>query len=203
VASTPESIVRAIRESAFTYFSKPFTVSTVTEMVTSALNSPVGDDDIEVLSARPNWLGLRMRCKIQTADRLLQFLREMGTDLPSSEQENVASAFREILVNAIEHGGGSNPENKISIIYVRTHRAIIYYVRDPGTGFSFGELAHAAVSNPIDAPTEHTQVRDRLGMRPGGFGILLTRQLVDELIYNETGNEAMLIKYVNPAASTG
>jgi len=27
--------------------------------------------------------------------------------------------------------------------------------------------------------------------------------LVDELIYNETGNEAMLIKYVNPAASTG
>ena len=29
VASTPENIVRAIRESAFTYFSKPFTVCAV------------------------------------------------------------------------------------------------------------------------------------------------------------------------------
>ena len=198
VAGTPGSIVRAIRESAFTYFSKPFAVSTVTDMVTSALSSPAGDDDIEVLSARPDWLGLRLRCKIQTADRILQFLREMGTDLPPAEQENVASAFREILVNAIEHGGGSNPENKVSITYVRTQRAIIYYVRDPGKGFSFGELTHAAVSNPVDAPTEHAEIRDRLGMRPGGFGILLTRQLVDELIYNETGNEAMLIKYVKP-----
>src|SRR5439155_12055602 len=51
VAGTPGSIVRAIRESAFTYFSKPFAVSTVTDMVTSALSSPAGDDDIEVLSA--------------------------------------------------------------------------------------------------------------------------------------------------------
>jgi anti-sigma regulatory factor (Ser/Thr protein kinase) len=203
VASTPENIVRAIRERAFTYFSKPFTVCAVTDMVASALSIPAADDDIEVLSARPDWLGLRMRCKIQTADRLLQFLREMETDLPLAEQENVASAFREILVNAIEHGGGSNPENKVSITYVRTKRAIIYYVRDPGKGFSFGELPHAAVSNPIHSPTEHTEIRDRLGMRPGGFGILLTRQLVDELIYNETGNEAMLIKYIKPGMPPG
>ena len=38
--------------------------------------------------------------------------------------------------------------------------------------------------------------RDKLGMRPGGFGILLTRALVDELLYNEKGNEALLIKYL-------
>src|SRR5258708_3003575 len=149
VASTPENIVRPIRDSAFTYFSKPFAVCTVSDMVASGLSSPAADDDIEVLSARPDWLGLRMRCKIQTADRILQFLREMETDLPLAEQENVASAFREILVNAIEHGGGSNPENKVSITYVRTRGAIIYYVRDPRKGFSFGELPHAAVSNPV------------------------------------------------------
>ena len=33
-------------------------------------------------------------------------------------------------------------------------------------------------------------------MRPGGFGIMMTRQLVDELIYNEQGNEVLLIKYL-------
>jgi hypothetical protein len=37
--------------------------------------------------------------------------------------------------------------------------------------------------------------RAALGMRPGGFGIMLTRALVDELIYNEKGNEALLIRY--------
>jgi anti-sigma regulatory factor (Ser/Thr protein kinase) len=35
-------------------------------------------------------------------------------------------------------------------------------------------------------------------MRPGGFGILLTRSFVDELLYNEKGNEALLIKYLHP-----
>ena len=196
VASTPESIVRSLRARAFTCFSKPFAITAVADMVAHALSGSSWDDDIEVLSARPDWLGLRLRCKLETAERILQFLRELGTDLPAAEQENIAAAFREILVNAIEHGGGSDPAKRVYITYVRTKRFILYYVRDPGKGFSFGELAHAAVSNPVDAPTEHAEVRNQMGLRPGGFGILLTRQLVDELIYNETGNEAMLIKYL-------
>jgi hypothetical protein len=35
-----------------------------------------------------------------------------------------------------------------------------------------------------------------LGLRPGGFGILLTRNIIDELIYGEMGNEVVLIKYL-------
>ena len=38
--------------------------------------------------------------------------------------------------------------------------------------------------------------RAELGLRPGGLGILLTRNLVDELIYNEAGNEVVFIKYL-------
>jgi len=197
VVSTPENIVRAIRERAFTYFSKPFSMSAVAEMVASALAGGAGDDDIEVFSALPNWLGLRLRCKVETADRIVQFVRELGMDLPAAEQERIATAFREILLNAIEHGGGSDPEKKVSIAYARTERAILYYVRDPGKGFSFSKLAHAAVSNPASAPFEHAEIRNQLGLRPGGFGILLIRKLVDELIYNEAGNEALLIKYLN------
>jgi hypothetical protein len=32
-------------------------------------------------------------------------------------------------------------------------------------------------------------------MRPGGFGILATKGIVDELIYSEKGNEVLLIKH--------
>jgi DNA-binding response OmpR family regulator len=196
VANTPENIIRAIRERAFSYFSKPFTINAVIEMVERALSSTASGNDIEVLSARPNWLELRLRCKMETADRILQFLREMGIGLPPAEQENIATAFREILFNAIEHGGGSDPDKSVKVTYVRTERAVLYLVRDPGKGFSFQKLSHAAVANPLDSPFEHAEIRERLGMRPGGFGIFMTRELVDELIYNEAGNEVLLIKYL-------
>lgn len=200
-ASTPERIIRAMRDQAFGYLSKPFSARALNEVVQRAFSAPVWQDDIEVLSARPAWIALQLRCKIETADRILQFLREMGMDLPPAEREHIGMAFRELLLNAIEHGGQSDPRKKVYLAYVRTNRAIIYYLRDPGAGFSFSNLAHAAVSNPPDAPFEHTEVRDSLGLRPGGFGILLTRNVVDELIYNEKGNEVLLIKYlVTPGA---
>lgn len=195
-ASTPENVIRAIRENAFAYFSKPFTMETVAQMVERALESKHSEDDIGVVSASPNWLGLRLRCKMETADRILQFLRELGTDFPASERDNIGMAFREILLNAIEHGGGSDPNKFVDVSYVRARKALFYYVRDPGPGFSFEGLAHAAVANPADSPFEHTEVREQLGMRPGGFGIFLTRQLVDEVVYSQKGNEVILIKYL-------
>jgi CheY-like chemotaxis protein len=197
VANTPESVMSAISQQAFSYFSKPFTIDAVSEMAARALESRPAEDDIEVFSARPEWLGIRVRCKVETADRILQFVRELSTDLPAGERDNIATAFREILLNAIEHGGGSDPNQKVTVEYIRTQRALLYYVRDPGKGFSFKTLPHAAVSNPLNSPFEHTQVREEIGMRPGGFGILMTRQLVDELIYNEAGNEVLLIKYLS------
>ncbi len=41
-------------------------------------------------------------------------------------------------------------------------------------------------------------VRDTLGLREGGYGILIARGLVDELQYNETGNQVRLVKYFPP-----
>src|SRR6516164_4306948 len=140
VANTPENVIRAIREQAFAYFSKPFTLNAIEEMVERALASGTSEDDIDVLSARPNWLELRLRCKLETADRILQFLREMRTGIPPAEEENIATAFREILFNAIEHGGGSDPQKTVSITYVRAEKAILYRIRDPGKGFSFDKL---------------------------------------------------------------
>jgi DNA-binding response OmpR family regulator len=198
VASTPDNIVRAIRDRAFSYFSKPFTVNAVAEMAERALSGTDAEDDIQVLSARPHWLGLRVRCKLETAGRIVQFISELGVGLPAAEKERVTTAFREILLNAIEHGAGSDPDKRVFITYVRTKRAALYYVRDPGKGFSFEHLEHAAVSNPQDSPVEHAEIREKLGMRPGGFGIMMTRQLVDDLIYNEHGNEVLLIKYMDP-----
>jgi anti-sigma regulatory factor (Ser/Thr protein kinase) len=37
--------------------------------------------------------------------------------------------------------------------------------------------------------------RSEMGLRPGGFGMLIVRQVVDEVVYNEHGNEVILIKH--------
>jgi len=194
--NTPVNLIRSIREHAFSYFSKPFSTSAVVEIVTQTLCAPDWRDDIEVLSAKPDWIALRLCCKFETADRILQFLRELGMDLPAEEQEDIATAFRELLLNAIEHGGKLDPKKNVNVSFVRTKRAIIYHVRDPGEGFSFEALSHAAVANAPDDPFAHAEVRGQLGLRPGGFGILMTRRMVDELIYNEKGNEVLLIKHL-------
>ncbi len=50
----------------------------------------------------------------------------------------------------------------------------------------------------------HEQIREEKGLRPGGFGILIAREMVDEMIYNESHNEVILIKYLtntSPAES--
>ena len=178
--NTPENLARSLRDHAFTYFSKPFSASTVVDMVARALESPVAPGDIEVLSARPDWVALRLRCKLEIADRLVQFFRELQLDLTADQMADIAMAFRELLMNAIEHGGRADPELKVEVAYIRISQAILYYIRNPGQGFSFGNLPHAAVSASPDDPFRHVEVRSQIGMRPGGFGIFMTRQIADD-----------------------
>lgn len=72
-------------------------------------------------------------------------------------------------------------------------------VKDPGEGFTLEEIEHAAVSNPQDDPFRHMASREAKGLRPGSYGVLLTKKLVDDLLYDQKGNEVMLIKYLNVA----
>jgi anti-sigma regulatory factor (Ser/Thr protein kinase) len=80
---------------------------------------------------------------------------------------------------------------------IRTARSMVFRVRDPGPGFRKESLTHAAVANTPADPTAHIMLRREQGMRAGGYGLLLASGTVDELIYNETGNEAILIKYLD------
>ena len=78
---------------------------------------------------------------------------------------------------------------------------LLYRIADPGPGFSPDKLEHAAVNNDNDSPYGHMRVREEKGLRPGGFGLLMTRTLVDELIWNEAHNEVVFVKYLNNSTS--
>lgn len=194
--STPADVIAAMRERAFSYFSQPYSMEAFAQMLHLATTGPVWDEGIEIMAATPSWIRLLARCDLKTADRLLQFIHEIA-DLPILERTLVGAAFRELLMNAIEHGARFNSSQHVEISYIRAKHMVLCKVKDPGEGFSLEELKHSAVSNPPDEPLRHMDVRKEQGLRPGGFGILLSQKIVDELIYGEKGNEVLLVKYLN------
>jgi anti-sigma regulatory factor (Ser/Thr protein kinase)/ActR/RegA family two-component response regulator len=195
--STPADVIAAMRERAFSYFSQPYSVAVLEQMLRLATTGPVWDEGIEVLSATPEFIELVARCDLKTADRLVQFIHEVA-DLPLKERDSVGLAFREMLMNAIEHGAKFDATQHVGISYIRARHMVLCRVKDPGEGFSLQEITHAAVMNPPSDPIRHNAIREEQGLRPGGFGILLTQKIIDELIYGEQGNEVVLIKYLKP-----
>lgn len=195
--ATPDDVIEALRLQVFTVFSTPFVTGEVASMIVLALEQDRWRDAIELTSSLPRWITMRVACNLINGERLVRFMTEHRSDLPEEERDDLMSAFREVLMNAMEHGAGFDDEKVIEVTAARTGRAIVYHFRDPGSGFDRASLPQAAISNPPDKPLQHLEYRAEHGIRPGGFGILIAKQLVDELVYNERGNEVILVKYMD------
>ena len=150
---------------------------------------------IETLSLAPNWVSLRVPCQIENVDAVLELLEPRDVQLDSKKHDEMCTAVREVLMNAIEHGGGCDPNLTVELTCIKTHDSVMVLVRDPGRGFQADNLTHAAIGNPPDGTNlEHAEIRESQGMRPGGFGIFMARRMVDDLIYNAAGNEVLIVK---------
>ena len=124
-------------------------------------------------------------------------MTEYRSDLSSGDHDLLMTAFREMLLNAMEHGAGFDPEKVIEVTAAKTKRTVVFHFRDPGDGFDRDDLRHAATSSQPDDVMASVMERVEAGKRPGGFGMLIVRQIVDELVYNERGNEVLMIKYLS------
>ena len=192
---TPETLLQAIREQAYHYLTKPVDPETLVHLVADALSAN-SVPPIEVLSAKPHWVELLVPCEMAAAERIQEFMSRLQATLPEDVRDSVSQVFREMLSNAIEWGGRLDPNRKVRISYLHARRMVLYRIADPGPGFKIEELTHAAVAySPGDLT--HTVVRQDKGIRPGGFGILMAKQMVDELLYNEAHNEVLFVKYLD------
>jgi len=195
-AATSHDVIAAIRAHVFACFTAPFELPEVIDMVRAALSATDWRDGIEVVSGLPHWLTLRVSCHLLTAERLVAFMSELQTAVPDEQRDLLIAAFRELLLNAMEHGAGFDPDKVIEVTAAKTARAIVYHFRDPGNGFDPDDLGHAAASPTPDDVVISALRRAEKGLRPGGFGMLIARQVADELVYNERRNEVLLIKHL-------
>jgi CheY-like chemotaxis protein len=143
----------AIRGRAYNYFHKPLQAAPLAEMVHQALQCSSWQNDVKVVSARKDWIGLEVRCKLEAADRAVHLLGELEIDMAPDVWEDVSSAFRELLLNAIEHGGKGDARKRVQVSVLRTAKALVVHLQDPGKGFSLEKLEHSALANPEDDPT--------------------------------------------------
>jgi anti-sigma regulatory factor (Ser/Thr protein kinase) len=193
---TDADVVGALKAQVFAAYTAPADPREIADMAATALKTEDWRRGIEVVSGLPTWMTLRVACGLVSADRITRFLTEWESALPEDERNLLMTAFREMVLNAMEHGAQFDPGQVIEVTAARTDRAIVFHIRDPGPGFDRTRLAHAAKASDPDSVMSAMEKRESDGLRSGGFGMLIVRQVVDEMVYNERGNEVLLIKHL-------
>jgi DNA-binding response OmpR family regulator len=193
-----EDKVRGLQVGADRYVTKPFTADQLHQAIREALAM---HDDMNKRGTEG-----AVRFHLQSDTQYLEELNHLLTSLflfsglEQTQARQLATAVRELGTNAIEWGHQKQAERIVTVDYRIDPDKVTIDIKDTGPGFNPQNLPHAA--NPDD-PVGHMMVRETLGMREGGFGILMSRGLVDELSYNDKGNEVRLVKYCPTGPRTG
>jgi DNA-binding response OmpR family regulator len=189
----PEDKVRGLQVGANRYLTKPFTADSLHRAIDEAL---AWKEDLQRRGTEGE-IHFRLQSDQQYLDELNHLLASLFlfSGLTQSQVKQLTTAVRELGTNAIEWGHRKQIDRIVTVEYTIDAEKITIVIRDTGPGFDPNHLPHAAHT---DDPVAHMMVRETLGLREGGFGILMARGLVDELRYNETGNEVRLVKYFPP-----
>lgn len=185
--------IHGLQVGADYYLTKPFTI----EQLHAAIEDVLSRKEELGQHGTKGEIHFRLQSDLQYLEELNQLLSSLFlfTRLSQSQIKQLTLAVRELCENAIEWGHQKQIERIVTVIYRIDPDKITVIIRDEGPGFDPTNLPHAA--KPED-PVSHLMVRETLGLREGGFGILLARGLVDDLQFNETGNEARLVKNFAP-----
>ncbi len=114
------------------------------------------------------------------------------SNLGQEIRDELMMAIDELVRNAIEWGNRYDETKQVRVSYYCAEDRVVLKVEDEGEGFNV-----SAVGDPTADLAQHAAGRADMGKRPGGFGIHMIRNLVDEVIYNDKGNTVVLTKYLD------
>jgi two-component system, OmpR family, response regulator len=145
---------------------------------------------------------VQLYSEVKFLQEVNDFLMSVTLAIPFTHEQVLClrQALLEMGQNAIEWGNRHRSEQLVDITYRIHADHVEIVIRDQGPGFDKNKLAHAATA---DDPIAHMDVREKLGLREGGFGLLITDGMVDEMRHNEAGNEVTLIKRFQANGAVG
>ena len=180
---------RGLWVGANAYLTKPFDFAQVVGEVRQALEHRRELESHKVHTR----VVLNMRSDSELRGQLNDLLSELFLSTPLTEEQvhRIRYAVLEMTENAIEWGNRRRRELTVRIAYEVSDEMLKIVITDEGPGFNPRHVPHAAQA---EDPAAHLAIRDQLGLRDGGFGIMISRGMVDEVVYNDAGNEVTLIK---------
>jgi len=181
--------VHGFRVGANAYVAKPYGVDELFEAISAARSWRVSMEQ-RLLQGEIN---VELNSEITLLKELNNSLMKVCRTTPLSNEQimQLRQAVMEMAHNAIEWGNKHQSERPVKITYRIHEDHLEIVVRDQGSGFDRRDLPHAAIP---DDPFTHLDVREQLGLRAGGFGLLICQGMVDGMRYNDLGNEVTLIK---------
>ncbi|MEY4565512.1 MAG: hypothetical protein RLY14_482 [Planctomycetota bacterium] len=111
-------------------------------------------------------------------DYLLNTLTSYGWD--GREYFHVQMAIEEAMVNAIKHGNKESPDKSVAVRFRIAENLVWIQLTDQGEGFN-----PEALPDPTDE--EHLD-------QPHGRGVMLIKELMTGVHYNERGNQVTMHK---------
>lgn len=112
-------------------------------------------------------------------ERLLSEVSEF--DFSEADMFAIKLALEESLVNAIKHGNKFNLSKQVTVTWEITGKCAKFCISDEGDGF---------MPEKVPDPT-----CDENLLRPCGRGLMLMRAYMDEVSFNDPGNQVSLVKF--------
>lgn len=124
-----------------------------------------------------------------------RFAERLVTPLmPQHDRVNVRLALEEMIQNAREWGNGFDDLKMVRLAYCVLPDRVVFRIEDEGAGFE-----PYSVPDPSIDPKAHVRARMSSGKRVGGWGLFMTRKLMDEVAFNGNGNVVFVTKLLKNA----
>jgi serine/threonine-protein kinase RsbW len=129
-------------------------------------------------------ISFRMPSDIKLLDGVLEYLNErmLRLGLVQPDDSELIIALDEAIVNAIKHGNKCDATKSVTITAEFTAEVTRFIIADEGPGF---QLCN------VPDPTDPCRL-----LEPNGRGLYLITHIMDEVRFNEAGNQLMMVKRV-------
>jgi serine/threonine-protein kinase RsbW len=175
--------VEPLRELSADVLLHPFSDDAIDEAIEKAqAHHAMHGDALKVLPFVTERIEFVLPSRVEYLDGVLNYLSEhlvrMGIVEPDSI--DVVVALDEAIVNAIKHGNGYDPHKRVKVIAEISQEQATFSIEDEGMGFRIEEVPDPCAPENL--------------LRPNGRGLLLIRNIMDEVSYNARGNSMTMVK---------
>ena len=175
---------KALKAGASDFLSKPFGAQEIFHSVSRLLEMrKVRAENRKVLPFIQFTLNVEFPSRTDYINGIVHYVTEHLKDIElceSTQISNMIIALYEAMVNAIRHGNCNDPAKMVRVRAEIGYNEARFTIADQGEGFAIDEI-----SNPTDSKNIY---------KSSGRGIYLMKHFMDDVVYNDQGNEVTLVK---------